>query len=121
MPANILVAVAFVLHLAIAVVLTRKYLLTRDVGFVWLGVAVFVWPLVSRLLQHREFVLIDRVVSGKSVGFYPFNLVASGQMTFSSLIASLNLVHELIGIGLLFVAVLYLYKTKDHRDLHSAA
>jgi hypothetical protein len=42
-------------------------------------------------------------------------------MTFSSLIASLNLVHELIGIGPLFVAALYLYKTKDHRDLHTAA
>jgi hypothetical protein len=73
------------------------------------------------MLQHREFVLIDRAVSGKSVGFYPFNLLASGQMTFPGVVALLNLVHELIGIGLLFVAVLYLYKTKDHRDLHTAA
>ena len=46
-----LTLVALLLHLAIAVVLVRKYARTRDVGLVWPGVAVVVWPIVSRLLD----------------------------------------------------------------------
>jgi len=114
MLADILVAVGLVLHLAIAVVLVRKYLRTRDVGLVWLGVAVVIWPLVSRLLEHGESVLIDRLVKGQSVGYFPFSLVERGQITIGGLFTSLNLLQQLVGIGLLLVAALYLYKTKDN-------
>ena len=119
--ANILVALALVLHLAIAVVLVRKYLRTRDVGFVWLGLAVVIWPLVSRLLEHGELVLIDRLVKGQSVGYFPFSLVERGQITIGGLVTSLNLLQQLVGIGLLLVAVLYLYKTKGNSNLRAAA
>jgi|GraSoiStandDraft_29_1057270.scaffolds.fasta_scaffold2856596_1 hypothetical protein len=121
MLADILVAVGLVLHLAIAVVLVRKYLRTRDVGLVWLGVAVVIWPLVSRLLEHGESVLIDRLVKGQSVGYFPFSLVERGQITIGGLFTSLNLLQQLVGIGLLLVAALYLYKTKDNSNLQAAA
>ena len=121
MLADILVAVGLVLHLAIAVVLVRKYLRTRDVDLVWLGVAVVIWPLVSRLLEHGESVLIDRLVKGQSVGYFPFSLVERGQITIGGLFTSLNLLQQLVGIGLLLVAALYLYKTKDNSNLQAAA
>ena len=108
MPANIiLAALTLILHIAIAIILFRKFLKTRDVGFIWLGVAVVIWPLVSRLLEH---VFIDRLARHQLVGFYPFSL--HGQMSLGNLVASLALLQQLIGICLLLVAVLYLAKTK---------
>ena len=113
-------ALAVVLHFVIAIILVRKYERTRDVGFVWLGVAVVIWPLVSLLLEREERSLIDRVVHQRVVGFYPFSLVQHGQMTLGGLVTSLSLVHQLIGICLLLVAVLYLSKTKNTIDLPAA-
>lgn len=105
---NILLASALVLHIAIAAILVRQYVRTRDVGFVWLGVAVVIWPGVSRLLEGGERVFIDRLIRHQSVGFYPFTLAESGQMTIGSLVTSFAVFQQLIGICLLLVAVLYL-------------
>jgi hypothetical protein len=113
MPANIiLAALALILHIAIAIILVRKFLKTRDVGFIWLGVAVVIWPLVSRLFERGEHVFIDRLARHQSVGFYQFSLVERGQMTLGNLVVSLALFQQLIGICLLLVAVLYLARTK---------
>ncbi len=118
---NILAALALVLHVAIAAVLIRKYLLTRDVGFVWLGVAVVVWPIVSGFLSYGRGVLIDRLSDGKSVGFYPFTLVEHGQMTLGALVASLGAIQQIIGVCLLLIAILYLSKTKSDSKLQPTA
>jgi hypothetical protein len=45
---RVLAISALVLYLAIAVILVRRYLRTRDIGFIWLGAAVLVWPIISR-------------------------------------------------------------------------
>jgi hypothetical protein len=86
MTLNILLAAALVLHLAIGAILVRQHLRTRDVGFVWLGVAVVVWPVVSRLLEVGQKVFIDRLISHQPAAFYPFTLIASGQVTIGGLI-----------------------------------
>ncbi len=114
----ILGTAALVLTLAIAIILVRQYLRTRNIGFVWLGVAVVIWPVVSRLLALGEQSLIDRIrFRHQFVGFYPFTLVESGQMTFGSLIVSLDLIQEVIGICLMLVAVLYLSKPRSTTQL----
>jgi hypothetical protein len=112
-PTTLLAALSVVLHLAIAVVLLRKYRATRDIAFVWLGVAVVVWPLMSPLLGVGERSLIDRLVRHQWVGVYPFSLVGRGQMTVGELVFSLGLLQQLVGVCLLFVAVLYLSKTRN--------
>jgi hypothetical protein len=117
---TVLVALAVVLHFVIAIILVRKYLRTRDVGFIWLGVAVVIWPLVCRLLELGERSLIDRVVHHSVVGFYPFSLVVHGQMTLGGLVASLSLFHQLTGTCLLLVAVLYLSKAKNTAEPRAA-
>ena len=117
----VLFSAAVALYLALAIVLARKYLRTRDIGFLWLGAAVVIWPLVSRLLARGEHDLIDRILRRQSVGFYPFSLVERGQMTISNLVSSLAYFHQLIGAGLLLIAALYLYGTKSHNKLQSVA
>jgi len=112
MPLNILLASALILHVAIAAILLRQYLRTRDVGFAWLGVAVIVWPGVSRLLEGGEKVFIDRLISHQPVRFYPFTLVESGQVTVGNLVTSFAVFQQLVGICFLLVAVLYLSRAK---------
>jgi hypothetical protein len=97
------------LYLTLTVVLGRKYLRTRDVGFVWLAMAVVFWPLISNLIGPT---LIRRLIRGQPVKFYPFSLAQNGQMSIGQLITSLNSLEQLIGVALLLVAVLYLYKRK---------
>jgi hypothetical protein len=105
----IFLAIIVVLYVASAIVLVRKYLRTRDVGFVWLGVAVLIWPLVSSI--GRSFI-IGRIAHGHTVGFYPFSLLESGQITVGGFIYWLNLLQHLIGACLLLLAVLYLSEKK---------
>jgi hypothetical protein len=76
----VLAALVLLLNLAVAIILVPGYLRTRDVGFIWLGVAVVIWPLVSRMLEAGEHVLVGRVRSAAGEMF-PFSLVASGQIT----------------------------------------
>jgi hypothetical protein len=103
-----------VLHIALPVALVRKYWLTRDVGFVWLGVAVVIWPLVSQVLRYGGRVFVDRLGKGEPVGFYPFSLVERGQMSLGDLVIWLSLFGQLIGVSLLLVAVHYLCKPKSN-------
>ena len=106
--ASLLIGLAMIgLQVAIVILLARKYLRTREVGFIWLGAAVVVWPLVSRLLEAGERVSINRVAHRQAV-IFPFTLVASGQITNGSLVTLFAFVQQLIGTMLVFLAVLYL-------------
>jgi hypothetical protein len=112
MTLNILLASTLVLYVAVGAILIRQYLRTRDAGLVWLGVAVIVWPVVSRLLEGGERIFIDRLASHQSMGFYPFTLVASGQVTVGSLMTSFAAFRQFVGICFLLIAVLYLSRAK---------
>jgi hypothetical protein len=113
--------IAFALYVALALALAGKYLRTRDAGFVWLGVALILWPLAAYWLNQGEGVLIDRVLHGQAPGFYPFSLIATGQLTVGELVSLTRSVQQLIGVGLLLVAVLYLSRAKRPPDLQPAA
>ena len=100
---TVLFSLAVALQVAITAVLIHKYLVTRDTGFLWLGFAVVVWPLVSRFATPA---LIDQLLSKQFIG-------PGGQMTLGSFVYLLGLLEQLIGVGLLMVAVLYLCKTRS--------
>ena len=110
---TILAVIALLLHVAIAVILVRKFIQTRDIGFIWLGAAVVIWPLLSKLLDAGERVLIVRTMNHQWAAFYPFTLVERGQITLGSLVTLLAIFEQLIGVCLLLIAVLYLAKTKN--------
>ena len=92
--ASILIGLSMLgLQVAIVILLARKYLRTRDVGFIWLGAAVVVWPLLSRLLDlGKQFVIESHWLKGYIGNF----------MTLT------NFVQQFIGTVLLFFAVLSL-------------
>jgi hypothetical protein len=116
-----LAATALIFHLAMGVILVRRYMSTREVGFIWLGVAVVIWPLVSRLLDVGERVLISRTVNHPGATLFPFSLVGRGEVTIGELAASLAVFEQLIGICLLMVAVLYLSKGRNTNGFRPAA
>ena len=100
------------LYLAIAVVLVMKWLRTRDTGIVWLAVAVIIWPLISCLLKWRETIEVHHLMRHEPVDFFPFSLVGQGKATIWGLFTTLNSLQQLVGVGLLLVAVIYLYRGK---------
>ena len=96
-------------YLVLAAGLVYKYIRTRDIGFVWLGGAVVIWPVISGLLIQA---IERRVFRGPPIKLYPFTLVGHRQMSIGSLITSLYSLQHLIEIGLLLVAILYLCRAK---------
>jgi hypothetical protein len=103
----VLASFALVAQLAVAVLLVRKYLRSRNVGFIWLGIAVVVWPLTSALLGQGERVFIQRAISRN---FFPFEMMPG------SFVALLSMAQQVIGIGLVLVAVIYLCQAKSNSD-----
>jgi hypothetical protein len=96
------------LYVAIAVILLRRYLRTRDIGFVWLGFALVAWPLVSRLLGAGNEAMIDRIQHKQFVGVFPFSLIENGQISIGRFLAAEALSVQFIGVSLLLVAVIYI-------------
>ncbi len=108
---NILLIVMFGLYIVLAIVLVRKYLRTRDVGFIWLGVAGVVWPFLSYPLRLGERALVMRAVHHESV-MYPVSEIGRDRTTDFTLGMSLNLLYYLFEVALLLVAAIYLARTK---------
>jgi hypothetical protein len=103
MTATILTVMCVLLILAVIVALTRKYIATRDIGFVWLGLAIVIWPRVSGLLQ--AFAVNHRAFGGYSSG-------ATYTLLKMSMLA--------VELSLQLVAILYLYRRNtpaSSRDL----
>jgi hypothetical protein len=105
-----------VLSLAIMAALIQKYRLTRDQGFLWLGLPLVVMPLLSFPLRHW----IDRLVGGRGVGFFPYTLVERGEMSIGNLVALLGKVQHWVTLGLFLIAILMLYKAKPSHTLTRA-
>ena len=82
---SVLFSIFVAAQLALAIALTRKYIRTRDAGFIWLGAAILLWPLVSNY-AFRGF--IGRLANRQPIGFYPFSLVEHGPLTVGELVAA---------------------------------
>jgi hypothetical protein len=116
---NIVSWLALLSPLALAIALVRKYLRTRDIGFVWLGVAGVIWPLVSGLLVSGLLIQDKAVlITHHFFRFYPFSL--HRQASAGSVVVVLWSVQQLIGVGLLLVAVLYLHRMKANSTVQTA-
>lgn len=102
----VLISLAVVSYLALGAGLTIKYLRTRDQGFIWLGLAVVVWPLVTGRLDHA---LIHHVVTGQLV-----KATFLGEpLSIGSLVTAIYSIQDLIKVGLLLIAIFWLCKAKS--------
>jgi hypothetical protein len=100
------------LLIVVAAVLVRKYFRTQDVGLLWLAVAVVVWPLASRAIEHGALFHFSNPVQGRPGGFYEFLMPGNGQVSLGTLVVAFTLVQQFIGAGLLLIAALHLYKSR---------
>jgi hypothetical protein len=103
---DVLASLPLVLNLLLAIVLIRKYLHTRDVGFIWLGVAVVIRPLLSRILRH---LLVDDIVSKQL------------QISIGKALYITQATQEAVGVVLVWVAVFYLCRPQPSTASLAAA
>lgn len=106
MSSYILAGLVLLLYGAIAFVLIQKYRRTHNAGFVWLGIAVIVWPLASNVIGQGEHAAIDRFIRQQPV--------AHGAANLGSLVFGVAVGQQLVGLVLLLVAVLYLCRPERH-------
>jgi hypothetical protein len=101
-----------VLWTVTAVALVTTYLRTRNIGFVWLGGAAVLWPILSNLLQ-RQAIHALRV---GAVGSTPF--VRHPETSFGAVYEALSLSGTAVATLLMLIAVLYLGRTpqKDQAE-----
>lgn len=104
------------LYVALAVVLVLKWLRTRDTGIAWLGIAVVIWPLIVRLLVWGETIEARRLWMHQPVGLFPFSAVERGEVSMGMLFTTLSSLQQLIGVALVLIAVIYLYKGKSESN-----
>lgn len=102
---SILSSAAFLFSVAIAVALVIRYLQTKNVGFLWMCGAVFVWPRAWAFLGRW---IISRVATKQPMHWFPANVVQQGKMTIGAFVVSFNSIQEIVGMILLFVAIIYL-------------
>ncbi len=100
--------VAFVLYIAVAFILVRRYRGTGDKGFLLLGLPLVISPLVALPLAMWLQIGVDRLIAGREVNSFPFTLVQQGRLSMGALLTVLNLVQHVIwGVSAL-IAVLFL-------------
>jgi len=74
-------AVYVVLYLAIALCVVVKYRRTRVQGYLWLGLALVVWPVVDVILSRTvEGALVSNNADSHSTLVFPPHLVATVRM-----------------------------------------
>jgi len=83
-----------VLALAIIAALTYKYVTTRDIGFVWLAIAMVVWPFATGALRAPLVVHWIRV----------------GHVNPRAAYTEAAMGIRLIGLVLQLIAILYLHR-----------
>lgn len=113
---GILVIVTFVLYLAVAVLLVRKYRRTGNAGFLWLGLPLVLLPFVALPLALWLEAGVDRLALGQQISIFPFTLVEQGRLTMGQLLTRLNLVEHVIWGLLSLLAVLVLNSSGNRKQ-----
>lgn len=105
-------AIMFLLYLALAAVLIRKYKSTGDAGFLWLGVAVVLWPLASNLIfSWGGQILMQHSMNGHTAGH---SASGTGLTSGGNLQIVFDLIQKAIGVVLLLIAVRFLSQKESN-------
>ena len=99
---DFLVILILGLYVLLAVVLLFKYAKSRTSGFLWLFLAVVIWPLAFDLLHT----------------FLPTPLTAD--MSFGETVITYRFLNKLIGLVLVLVAAIKLHGVRDTRSIPAA-
>jgi len=96
-----LIATGYLLFLVIAILLIRTFRRTRNVGFLWLGAAILVWPVVARAVASGLRSLVNR----GGVGPFEFGGRVLPLFTVSQ---------QVLGLALVLIAVFHLARRQVH-------
>ncbi len=108
-PLQALAVLSMVLYAAVLVAVVVGYVRTRNSGFVWLGVAIVVWPLAWSLLTRTVIrPEIDQLSMGRPARIFPFTLVERGRMTLGMLVMVQAYVARIGRYALILIAVVKL-------------
>jgi hypothetical protein len=111
--------VLFLLYLALAAILIRKFKATGDVGFVWLAVATVLWPILVNLIGGQ--------IMRYSTNVHPAKAAAAVSTSYgalhppSLLLTSFDLAQKAVGVVLMIVAVLALSSQLEKRAADGTA
>jgi hypothetical protein len=90
------IALGWALLLAVATLFVTAYLRTRDIGFIWLALATFVWNFIQ-VPAHDLLASIARSLPFSSVGQYA---------------AALRMSQQIIPLALLLIALFHLGRSR---------
>jgi hypothetical protein len=104
--------------LALAVVLVLRFRATRNVGYVVLGVALPLWPLVSWPLRTFLHSQVDRFMDGEGM-LFPLSLLAD-TTTAGTILRTFSYTLGILQVSLILVGFLLLARPSA-RDAPAAA
>jgi len=102
-----LTIMAAVLYILLAYLFVRKYLRTRNPGFIWLGIAFILWPIAELFLNAYVRHLVRGWING-----HPANWILSLNMTPGTLYAYSAVTQRIGLLVLLIFSVYYLSNRK---------
>ncbi|MFC1672058.1 hypothetical protein ACFL01_02860 [Planctomycetota bacterium] len=98
------------LYAATFVILLRCYRWSGNKGFLWLGVAVAVWPIVDIVLQNVLTHYQQVVINGERPGLFPYSIMATGSVTLGTFRMYHDLIKDVVGSSLVFLSVIMVWK-----------
>ena len=115
-PFEALPVLSVALYASVLAAIAVGYIRTRNGGLIWLGIALFIWPLAWTLLTHTVIRPgLEQVSTGEPTGIFPFTLVERGQMTLGSLLVVMSYVQQIGRYALMLVAVLKLAASRGRQ------
>ncbi len=101
----------FALYMYLAWMLLQKYKNTGDTGFMWLGVAVILWPFAATLLGSGGHALMQHYMASHPAKAHVKRV--HSPIEVDALPAVLASIQQAIQVGLLLVAVHFLAKDRE--------
>jgi hypothetical protein len=103
---QMIASLVLVLYAGIAWVILKKYRQTHNFGFLVLGCGLLLWPFAGGLLRMEMLTTMRQIGHTQSVDFFPFTLIASGQVTPGWMIVVSTYVYQAIDAGLILIGLL---------------
>ena len=100
MATSLMMGLYGVLLIVLGILLIRRYLATRNVGFLVLAVALVAWPFLLWPLDVLVRSQLDASLRGGAVA-YPFTLVTEGRATAGTVVAFISYARESIRLALM--------------------
>ena len=95
---------AAALHVMLLLILIFMLVRTRNVGFLWLGIALVLWPFACNFLGH---LVGHALAADQPVAWFPAKILRTHQISVSTFFICMETTKEIVTGLLLFLAIFY--------------